>query len=81
MYVPCLGAGFAAPPALSHGHRILFHTVLFQPTENQFMHQSNHTAAVRACLKLLEQICDPYAWDSQCSITVLVNESGLLCIG
>lgn len=55
-------------PALSQGHRIAFSTVIFQPTENQFMHQSPHTAAARACLKLLKQICDPYAWDSQHSI-------------
>lgn len=74
----------ATLPALSHGHRIelstlsCFNLLKTNPCTNLEPH---HTAAVRACLNLLEQICYPYAWDSQCSVALLIYESGLFSIG
>lgn len=43
--------------------------------------QAHHTATLRACLELLEQICNQHAWNSQFSITTLINESELLSVG
>lgn len=73
IYVPCLKAGLAALPALCHGYRTELSTLSYfnlLKTNPCTSVQPQHTTSIRACLNLLEQVCNLHAWDSQCSITV-----------